>query len=61
MSLQKVHACPFVIICKLMWHLPLTNSVIFEVRVDDGTCSLVADVELTGCVSEINHPLQPEH
>jgi len=46
--------CPFVIICKLLWHPPYTNSVIPKVFMDDGICTSTADAQLVKCVSESN-------
>jgi hypothetical protein len=49
-SLQILHAhfhtCPFVLICKLLWHPPCTNFVI------PGICT--ADVQLAGYITDSN-------
>jgi len=57
-SLQKLHAhfhmYPFVLICKLLWHLPSTNFVIPKALMDDRVCRSTADVQLVSCISDSN-------
>jgi len=57
-SQQKLHAyflaCPFVHICKLLWHPPCTTFVIPKVLVDDGIYRSTADIQLVRYISESN-------
>jgi hypothetical protein len=46
-----IHACLFVLICKLLWHQSCTNFVIPEVLMDDGICRSTADVQLVCYIS----------
>lgn len=48
------HACPFVLICKLLWHPPGTNFVIPEVLMDNAICRFTADAQLVGHISDSN-------
>jgi hypothetical protein len=53
--LQKLHAhchaCPSMLICKMLWHPPCRNFVIPEVLVDIGICKSRADVQFIGCIN----------
>jgi hypothetical protein len=57
-SLQKLHAhfhvCLVVLICKLLWHQPCTNSVMSEVLMDYGICKSTADVQLFSYINDSN-------
>jgi hypothetical protein len=52
--LQNLHACfyacPFVLICNLLWHAPSTNFMMPKALVDDGICRFTIQCQGQECV-----------
>jgi len=48
------HVCLFTLLCKLLWPLSHTNSVIVRVIMDDGVCRCTANKQL---VVLLNHTI----